>query len=127
MSEKVNPGEGYRLIKDGEELMHGVATQPLFERRALASIARVTATFGQRGSEYGDTMKDCQWLALLAAAKALGYTIDPKHARAIAIGGMVDIKYQRFQGGYKDDTAIDGVAYESFWADEMRELLGGAK
>lgn len=101
--------------------------QPLFEKRALASIARVTATFGQRGNEYGDTMRDCQWLALRAAAKQLGIDIPLEKARAIAIAGMVDIKYQRLQGGYKDDSVIDGVAYATFLADEMQELAGGAK
>ncbi len=103
------------------------SSQPLFERRALGTINRVTATFGQRGTEYGDTMKDCQWLTLLATAKRLGIPLTKEHARAIAIAGMVDIKYQRMQGGYKDDNIVDGIAYASFHADEMKELLGGVK
>src|SRR5688572_15668684 len=101
------------------------ATQPLFEKRAMASIKRVTDTFGQRGAEYGDTMRDCQWLALRAVAKKLGVNIPAGPvARAIAIAGMVDIKYQRYQGGYKDDNGIDGIAYGAFLADEMQELAG---
>ena len=196
MTDKINPGEGYRLLKSGETLRPGdefavdydwyetdypgsrfgvdigckdgiyrrriapgevqcrycgdwvqavsgcrkcenqnsaravirqAELQPLFEKRALASIKRVTATFGQRGNEYGDTMRDCQWLALRAAAKELGIDIPIEKARAIAIAGMVDIKYQRLQGGYKDDSIIDGIAYASFFADEMMELAGGAK
>lgn len=99
--------------------------RPLFEQRAMATINRVTSTFGQRGSEYGDTMRDCQWLVLKSVAKKLGIELPDKFARAIAIAGMVDIKYQRYQGGYKDDNGIDGIAYGAFLADEMAELLGG--
>ena len=100
---------------------------PMFERRANATLKRVTDTFGQRGGEYGDTMKDCQWLTLRAVAIKLGIDIKPEHARAIAIAGMVDIKYQRMQGGYKDDNGVDGIAYTAFLVDEMLELLGGTK
>lgn len=105
-----------------------VPIRPMFEKRALATLKRVTDTFGQRGTEYGDTMRDCQWLVIRAVAKQLGVDIPPDKARAIAIAGMVDIKYQRYQGGYKDDNGVDGIAYQAFLTDEMSELMaGGAK
>lgn len=123
-----------RRVQDGtwelayrRKIERSAPQQPLFEKRASATIKRVTNTFGQRGSEYGDTMRDCQWLCLKAVAKKLGVVIPPEHCRALAIAAMVDIKYQRYQGGYKDDNGVDGIAYSAFLVDEMMEILGGVQ
>jgi hypothetical protein len=102
-------------------------TEPMFERRANATLKRVTATFGQRGTEYGDTLADCQWLAMKATARELGVIIPDEFLRAIAVAALVDIKYQRLQGGYKDDTVVDGIAYGAVYAEEMRVLKGESK
>jgi hypothetical protein len=96
--------------------------KPTFERLAGATLARVADTFGQRGTEYGDTMRDCQWLAMKAVAARLGYKIQPEHFRALCIAGFVDMKYQRLQGGYKEDSVVDGIAYAGFLAEDMRLL-----
>jgi hypothetical protein len=94
--------------------------EPLFETNANASIARVTATFGQRGTEYGDTWRNSQWLCAKAVARELGIALTTDQARKIAAGVLVDVKYQRLEGGYKDDSVIDGIAYASNLAEEMR-------
>ena len=97
---------------------------PLFEEHALASIERVRQTFCGRGVEYGDTMRDCQFLKMKAVAGALGYEIKPEHFRALCIAGFGDMKYARLLGGYKDDSIIDGIAYDAFLAEEMKVLTG---
>jgi hypothetical protein len=97
-------------------------SEPMFEKRANATLARVTATFGQRGTEYGDTWANCQWLAMKATAQELGITVPPEFLRALAVAALVDLKYQRLEGGYKDDSVVDAGAYGAFWAEEMRVL-----
>lgn len=92
---------------------------PLFESHANATIERVRATYSQRGGEYGDTWRNCQWLALKAAARKLGVQIPDKFLTAIAAAVLVDVKYQRLEGGYKDDSVVDGIAYQALWAQEM--------
>jgi hypothetical protein len=93
--------------------------EPLFESNANASIARVTATFGQRGAEYGDTWRNAQWLTMKAVAKKLGVSIPDDALRPIAAAVLCDVKYQRLEGGYKDDSVIDGIAYNANLAEEM--------
>lgn len=94
----------------------------LFESNAEATIKRVQATFRERGGEYGDTWEDCQWLALRAVAKERGVTIPGDSLRAIAAAVLVDVKYQRLQGGWKDDSVIDGIAYQANLAEEMQPV-----
>ena len=92
----------------------------LFESNATATISCVVSTFQRRGNEYGDTWKDCQWLALKAAFGALGLKAPSTElCRKLAAAALVDVKYQRLQGGYKRDTVIDGIAYAANWAEEM--------
>lgn len=96
----------------------------LFPTHACASLSRVFDTFAERSSQYGDTWRDCQHLTLRAVYKKLtGYQLDPQFCRALAAAVMVDVKHQRNEGGYKDDTIIDGIAYSAFLAEEMRKLL----
>jgi hypothetical protein len=94
--------------------------EPLFESNANASIARVTSTFGQRGAEYGDTWRNAQWLAFRAVAKRFNLSIPESALRPLCAAVLVDVKYQRLEGGYKDDSIIDGIAYAANLAEEMR-------
>jgi hypothetical protein len=98
-------------------------TPQRFERNACATLNRVTAVFCQRGGEYADTWKTCQFLTMKAVAQRLGSHISPEHFRALATAAFVDMKYQRMEGGYKDDNVVDGIAYSAYLAQEMAELL----
>lgn len=113
------PANGVTTLKD--------SGQPLFEQRANATIERVRQTFGQRGSEYGDTWRNCRFVVMKAIARDLKLSIPDDCYRALATAAFIDMKYQRSEGGYKEDSLIDGIAYQAFLADEMRELKGGGK
>lgn len=95
---------------------------PKFETNALATLHRVESTFGQRGTEYGDTMKNCQWLTMKTIARRYGIHIPPELFRALAVAGLCDVKYQRQEGGYKDDNLVDAIAYQSFLAQDILDL-----
>ncbi len=95
---------------------------PKFETNAIATLQRVQSTFGLRGTEYGDTMAHCQWLTMKTIARRYGVDIPPDLFRALAVGGLCDVKYQRQEGGYKDDNLVDAIAYQSFLAQEMLDL-----
>jgi len=92
----------------------------LFKENAVATLAQVHETFCQRGGEYGDTWRNCQWLAVKAVARRLGITLTTEQARKIAAAVLVDVKYQRLEGGYKEDSLIDGIAYEANLVAEMK-------
>lgn len=96
--------------------------QPIFETYADLSFGRVRATYAQRGTEYGDSWRNCQWLAMKATCRRLGITIPEEFLRALAVAALYDVKYQRLEGGYKDDSVIDAMAYGGLWAEEMRRL-----
>jgi hypothetical protein len=96
--------------------------QPIFETYADLSFGRVRATYAQRGTEYGDSWRNCQWLAMRATCRKLGIEIPEKLLRALAVAALYDVKYQRLEGGYKDDSVIDAMAYGGLWAEEMRRL-----
>lgn len=96
---------------------------PKFEANALPALQRVQATFTQRGTEYGDTWGNCQFIVMKAVSSALGYDIKPEHYRALCSAGFVDMKYQRSEGGFKADSLVDGIAYMGFLEEEMRQLL----
>lgn len=95
-------------------------TQQLFELNATRTINRVAQTFQQRGNEYADTWRHGQWLAMKATAERIGLNLDQDECRMLAAAALVDVKYARLMGGYKDDTVIDGIAYAANWAEEMR-------
>jgi hypothetical protein len=97
-------------------------TQPIFETYADLSFGRVRATYAQRGTEYGDSWRNCQWLAMKATCRKLGIDVPERLLRALAVAALYDVKYQRLEGGYKDDSVIDAMAYGGLWAEEMRRL-----
>lgn len=100
---------------------------PIFETFADKTLSRVRATYAQRGGEYGDSWRNCQWLAMKATCRELGISIPEAKLRALAVAALYDVKYQRLEGGYKDDSVIDAIAYGSLWAEEMARLKEIAK
>ncbi len=96
-----------------------VPAAPLFDSNAKATLGRVSEIFQQRGGDYGDTWRDCQWLAIKAVSRKLGLNLTHDQCRKIAAAALFDVKYQRLQGGYKDDSIIDGIAYGANLAAEM--------
>lgn len=93
-----------------------------FEANALATLERVQSTFTQRGGEYADTWKTCRFLKMKAVAQALKIEIPDDCFGALCAAGFCDMKYERFSGGWKDDSSVDGIAYDAFLAEEMRQL-----
>lgn len=93
---------------------------PLFDTNATETLKQVEDTFCQRGGEYGDTWRNGQWLAIKAVAKTMGIALNPEQARKLVAAALVDVKYQRLEGGYKEDTIIDGIAYSANLAAEMK-------
>lgn len=104
---------------------HAMIEKPLFDDNATKTLERVAETFKQRGGQYGDTWKDCQWLAVLAVAGRMGLPLTVPQARLLAAAAFVDVKYQRLQGGYKDDSLIDGIAYTANLAQEFENHFKG--
>lgn len=96
-------------------------TKPIFETFADATLNRVRGTYATRGTEYGDTWRNAQWLALKATRDQLGLNIPDSALRAVAAAVLVDVKYQRLEGGFKDDSIVDGIAYSALWAEEMQQ------
>ena len=101
--------------------------KPKFESNADATLDRVRATYSQRGSEYADTWGTCRFLKMKAVAKELGSKIDERHYRALATAAFCDMKDERMSGGWKDDSMVDGIAYDASLVQEMRELKQGQK
>lgn len=95
--------------------------QPLFEQHAGKTIGVVTSTFGERGQQYGDTWRDCQWLTLKAVSRKYGVDIPEYAVRALALAALCDVKYQRQQGGYKEDSVVDGIAYGLVMVEEIKQ------
>lgn len=80
------------------------------------------AIMQERGGQYGDSWGECQWLALRATMRKVSGPIDsPEICRAMALAALVDIKYQRLMGGYKEDTPQDLCNYLKGYVVAMRE------
>jgi hypothetical protein len=98
---------------------------PLFDTNAAATLDRVKSIFTQRGTEYSDTWRTCQFLAMKAVAAELGAVIPEDAFRAIACAAFCDMKYQRLSGGYKEDSVDDGIAYNAMLVQEIRNTKQG--
>jgi hypothetical protein len=102
----------------------------MFDDLCKRRLGKAISVCEQRGEEYGDTLRNGQWLVSRSVARQLadwGLTmgainVEPSLARALAIAGLVDIKYQRFEGGYKVDNLDDGINYSAVLAELMHEL-----
>lgn len=96
---------------------------PKFEENANATLERVRGTYAGRGVEYGDTWRECNYLKMRAVARALGLQIPTEAFRVLATAAFCDMKYWRMLGDFKDDSLVDGIAYDAFLAEEMRRLM----
>jgi len=97
--------------------------QQLFSKNANKTLDEVKAVFSERSAQYGNTWKDCQWLAIIAAGRSIGITLTVDQARLLGAATLYDVKYQRLQGGYKDDHLHDGIAYAANFKAEMDSYL----
>lgn len=94
-----------------------------FERSADAGHEQVRAVYHQRGGEYSDTLETNDWLAFRALAKKLlGVEVSKDQARLLSLASLVDVKYERLAGGWKDDSLTDGLAYGSALLGELKAL-----
>lgn len=101
------------------------AAVPLFEENVNATLGRCQNVFRDRGNQYGDTWRNSQHLTLRAAYKEItGDELPLAWCRALAAAVLVDVKQQRLEGGYRDDSLVDGINYQAFLAEEMRKLSG---
>jgi hypothetical protein len=89
----------------------------LFTKLVTKRLGRAIDIAGERGDDYGDTLTNCQWLAMNSIAKKLGLDISRRDLRRLAMAALVDIKYQRFEGGYKEDHIDDGINYQACLAE----------
>jgi hypothetical protein len=103
--------------------------QPLFDELCRRRLGATIQVQKERGDQYGNTLENCQWLVTISVMRQLsrwGYILDvpqPEVARAIAIAGLVDVKYQRFEGGYNEDHIDDGINYSAVLAELMDALV----
>jgi hypothetical protein len=99
--------------------------KPLFQSNAVSVLNDVRETFESRGVEYGDTWRNCRWLALLVALREVfGFCLpNDESLRTIAAAVFLDVKYSRLEGeAYKEDTLIDLIAYAPNFVAQMRKL-----
>lgn len=88
--------------------------QPLFDRLNQEYLEKCIALAKERGSQYGDTLRNSQWLISKSIFRMEpGENITPE---MVAMAAMCDIKYARFEGGYKSDTVLDLINYLSVLA-----------
>jgi len=101
---------------------HPDQTQPLFGAFAGETLERCISVFRERGTQYADTMRICQFLLMKAVARELKIDIPQEYFRVLCIAGFADMKYGRLLGGYKQDTVEDSINYHGFVAEEMRRI-----
>jgi hypothetical protein len=95
----------------------------LFETYSKATLQEAISVQEERGAQYGDTWLNCQFLILKSVFKRGGLqTPTQDECRAIASAVLCDMKYQRFEGGYKEDNIDDGINYQAFLKQAMRKL-----
>ena len=101
-------------------------TKPWFNNATETMSGEVAAVMAERGGQNGDSWKDNQQLAMKAVKREIdihGSKItDNQNYRLLALAALVDIKYQRLMGGYKEDTPIDMVNYLYGLAYAVREM-----
>lgn len=104
--------------------------QPMFDELCKRRLSKTIKVCEERGNQYGDTLRNGQWLvtrSVLGKFNSWGLTLYsvqtfPELARALAVAGLVDVKYQRLEGGYKEDHLDDGINYSAVLAELMLEL-----
>lgn len=100
---------------------------PLFEEMASPILAECGGVFTERGTQYGDTWRNCQWVKMKAAGRLLGLKLTNVQCAILAASAFCDIKYQREEGGYKRDNPVDGINYEALRVGIIDAYLGKAE
>lgn len=99
-------------------------TKPTFETYVEDTLNRATSICTQRGTEYKDSWANPSTKMLDAVCANLKVEIPEYAKRAIMLAVLVDVKYNRLDGGYKDDTILDSINYNAALAAEMQRLSG---
>lgn len=94
----------------------------LFQSHALTSLERCREIFTERGNEYSDSWRYCRFSTMKSLIRKFGLNIPEDYLRMLALAAMVDQKYSRQEGGYKDDSMLDGINYQLALAEEVRDL-----
>lgn len=96
----------------------------LFDEFCCRRLQKTLAVCEERGNQYGDTWRECQFLILKSVFEKIFPNIEPAisqaEMRALACAALVDIKYIRFLGGYKEDNLDDGINYMAVLAEIMK-------
>lgn len=92
----------------------------LFQNNALTSLQRCQAIFTERGDEYGDSWRHCRFSTMRSVCEKFGIIVPDGMFRMVALAAMIDQKYSRQEGGYKDDSMLDGINYQLALAEEVR-------
>lgn len=120
------PGEGAR-IQDGliGAALGGQAERPKFAEWSIPVLQESIDLLNERGAQYGDTYKTCQFLHFKAVAKLLGVALpaSPEITRALSLAALSDIKYERQGGAYKSDNVKDGINYLAAMDGAVQEAL----
>jgi hypothetical protein len=96
-------------------------TEPLFNSACKARLNKAIEIVDQRDHQYGDTWRDCQWLIMGSVFEELyGWRLNRSELRVLADAAYCDMKYQRFQGGYREDNIDDGINYLSILPEMIR-------
>jgi len=116
------------LSRFSEKPVEAAIATSRFSRQAGPVLEECRAIFAERGGQYGDTWEECRWVKVRAAARLLGLPdITVAQCRVLAASALVDVKYIRETGGWKDDSALDGINYEALRLGEIREWLAEQK
>lgn len=104
--------------------------KPTFESFADATLAKVRATYGQRGVEYADSWNIETFhspftdLVIQQNANTKSGLTNAGLKRLLAAAALCDVKLSRMSGGYKEDTLIDLIAYIAFLNSALNEVFG---
>ena len=96
--------------------------KPLFQSNALATLETAIKTFSTRGIEYGDSYRIDIHLTLKNILKKYNLDIPDRLLNAITAAVLIDVKYSRQVGPFKEDTLVDMIAYSAFLNEEIKQI-----
>src|SRR5580704_7674096 len=86
--------------------------RPLFDGLCEDRLNETMAVCQMRGTEYGDTWRNGQWLISAGVRRRMAKVPDCREKdRAMACAALCDVKYQRWEGGFKLDHIDDAINY----------------
>lgn len=98
----------------------------LFDELVAEGLEAAEKVCGQRGAEYGDSYAHNRCVTLNAVKQARKSAIADQTSQqwdlAEELAAMVDIKFCRLEGGYKDDTLLDLINYVAALKAHMLRL-----